>query len=497
MPKSPKQIRRTTNGWREVMGTSGPPHASSHRFHPYSFNPTSQRCFRHLVVSRQQYPNDLLVEARDSVPCPSTTRRVNNESGDAIVSLESKLPKPTRSNLSNFLRPGRLFRRLHLPFGLSASPQHSSHRIVSVDKNKITANKNPASFRLMTSIDVCPRRLIDTQTLTLVEFSKDDVIPPYAILSHTWCEGEVVYEQFKAPQQNGQLKLKSGYKKIRAACQQARQDGLCYIWIDTCCIIQGNHDDVSANITSMFGYYQNAEVCYAYLEDVCTKSDMFQSSGSKWFDRGWTLQELLAPQTVIFFNKHWKRIGDKHKLQDDICRMTTIPAAICSGEKSIQDVDVLDRMSWSVFRKTTKDQDRAYCLQGLMGVSIIPDYTEPLFESFNRLVKASFDVHPCLQRELGFNDELLGNPYDRTGTLWEHLLIRHLVNQNPTRRSWSLGCTNIKCVGTRACLWAAITGCSLALGLFTVLLLPVLLPLLLVKGLSRLRSRKHRSQIYR
>ncbi|KAK7464310.1 hypothetical protein VKT23_006478 [Stygiomarasmius scandens] len=148
-------------------------------------------------------------------------------------------------------------------------PAHSyvAHRLVHQEEGKLKAIKNSTSSTLMTSTDICPRRFIDTHTFQLVEFGENSVIPPYAILSHTWTKGEeIVYEEFTHPR--GETFSKQGYRKILAACQQAHQDGIHYIWVDTCCIEQGNHADVAVNIMSMYAYYQNAEVCYAYLADV-------------------------------------------------------------------------------------------------------------------------------------------------------------------------------------------------------------------------------------
>ncbi|THU91119.1 HET-domain-containing protein, partial [Dendrothele bispora CBS 962.96] len=247
-------------------------------------------------------------------------------------------------------------------------------------------------------------RLIDTHTLNLVEFSQDVTIPPYAILSHRWTE-EVVYTEYLQPLPETKSKL--GYLKIEAACRQARHDGIRYLWVDTCCIKQGDPADVAENIMSMYAYYQNAEVCYAYLVDVKSRyrHDVFGilddhtpsgplGQGSEWFHRGWTLQELIAPRTVVFFNKDWQYLTDKHNMRDDIYQVTSIPPTILVGTQSIQDVDFLTRMSWSVSRNTTKKQDLAYCLQGLLGVVLEPDYNEPHTASFNRLGKALLDANP-------------------------------------------------------------------------------------------------------
>ncbi|KAK7469153.1 hypothetical protein VKT23_003643 [Stygiomarasmius scandens] len=183
---------------------------------------------------------------------------------------------------------------------------------------------------------------------------------------------------------------------------------------------------------SMYGYYQNAEVCYAYLNYP-------NYVYGDYFDRGWTLQELVAPRSVVFFDKDWRRVGDKRELQNDIYRLAAIPPSVLSGEVSIPDTDVLDRMSWSVYRETTKDQDRAYCLQGLLGVSVEPDYDESLSSSFNRLGKALFDAHVELKERMEISDDLFNDPNSDSfqNLLWDRFWVAQDQSQTncPTSRS--------------------------------------------------------------
>ncbi|THV00635.1 hypothetical protein K435DRAFT_837201 [Dendrothele bispora CBS 962.96] len=191
------------------------------------------------------------------------------------------------------------------------------YRCIRMEKNRAISVINPTSPRLMAPVDVCPHRFIDTQSLELVEFSSEDniIIPPYAILSHTWIpKEEIIYDEYRQPLEETYYKL--GYHKIKAACQRAHEQNLRYIWIDTCCIKQSDDNDVAANTTSMYDYYQNAEVC----------NWLAQFKSSQWLERGWTLQELLAPKTVLFFDEDWQYIGDKRG-------------------QSIHDINVLDRMS--------------------------------------------------------------------------------------------------------------------------------------------------------
>jgi hypothetical protein len=144
-------------------------------------------------------------------------------------------------------------------------------------------------------------RLLNTSTLTLKYFPS--VIPKYAILSHRWEEEEVLYDDIRDGVTDKVRALK-GYNKVRPSCEVARQEGYDYIWIDTCCIDKASSAELSESINSMFTWYRNAAVCYAYLSDIRPQVFQWESptpfTSSLWFTRGWTLQELIAPSTIIF-----------------------------------------------------------------------------------------------------------------------------------------------------------------------------------------------------
>jgi hypothetical protein len=171
----------------------------------------------------------------------------------------------------------------------------------------------------------------DCLTITIFD---DDVIPPYAILSHTW--GADADEVIFADLGKGDGKHKPSYKKIRFCGEQAQQDGLQYFWVDTCCIDKSDKAELSLAIQSMFCWYQNAEKCYAYLSDVSKKKRKADSisteftwepafRSSRWSTRGWTLQELVALSTVEFFSQEWERLGDKISLTLLISKITGVP----------------------------------------------------------------------------------------------------------------------------------------------------------------------------
>jgi hypothetical protein len=140
-------------------------------------------------------------------------------------------------------------------------------------------------------------RLINTRTLELQDFSLS-IIPPYAILSHTWGGDEVTFQDMSLP---GHI-LKTGYSKIKQTCQLALQDSLEFAWVDTCCIDKSSSAELTESINSMFQWYMNAAVCYVFLDLPENGQAEDGLNKCRWFTRGWTLQELLAPNTVKFYD---------------------------------------------------------------------------------------------------------------------------------------------------------------------------------------------------
>jgi hypothetical protein len=219
--------------------------------------------------------------------------------------------------------------------------------------------------------------------LSLVEHY-DANIPRYAILSHRWREQEVLFHEFDTD--NG--KTKAGYAKIRFCADQAARHGLKAFWIDTCCINKTNAAELSESIISMFRWYQNAERCYAYLDDVVSGNEDWESQfiGSEWFSRGWTLQELLAPSSVEFFAKDGTRLGDKVSLQQQIHKATGIAISALQGS-ILSSFSIAERKKWAANRKTTRPEDKAYSLLGIFNVSMAPLYGEGEEQAMGRLEK--------------------------------------------------------------------------------------------------------------
>lgn len=209
-------------------------------------------------------------------------------------------------------------------------------------------------------------RLINVHTGELEEFFGRADVPPYAILSHTWGEGEVSYQDW---QSQGVRASRAGSAKIERACEQSRRDGLRYLWVDTNCIDKTSSAELSEAINSMFRWYTDSAVCYAYLADVEDPDDPQEFVRSRWFTRGWTLQELLAPEDVRFFSRDWQPMGTKLDRSGLISHITAISEAFLVGRSLLQ-ASVAERMSWAAYRNTSRQEDIAYCLLGLFSIQM-------------------------------------------------------------------------------------------------------------------------------
>ncbi|KAF4945617.1 hypothetical protein FGADI_11798 [Fusarium gaditjirri] len=235
-------------------------------------------------------------------------------------------------------------------------------------------------------------RLINTTTLEVEEFF-DVSIPEYAILSHTWGDGEVSLQDW-ADRKN--RRFKPGFQKISWACAQAAEDKLGHLWVDTNCIDKTSSAELSEAINSMFRWYRRSAVCYVYLVDVpaltldeCTKPDS-AFRNARWFTRGWTLQELIAPPTLKFFSSNWTIIATNAELAPSITEITGIPwARLLKGRLSkshpLRRYSIAQRMSWASRRSTTRIEDQAYSLLGLFDISMPLVYGEG-YEAFTRLL---------------------------------------------------------------------------------------------------------------
>ncbi|RMJ14270.1 hypothetical protein CDV36_006096 [Fusarium kuroshium] len=247
-------------------------------------------------------------------------------------------------------------------------------------------------------------RLIHAETQQLFFFMGEGT-PKYAILSHTWGEGEISFQDMVAigldPEH--EATKRRGYAKIVQTCEQAKKDNIPYVWVDTCCIDKTSSSELSEAINTMYRWYQQAEICYAVLEDL-NISDLDVSgadletalSRCRWFTRGWCLQELIAPRNIEFFDAQWNHIGSKAENKSMLSRITNADEEILAGETAVGSIPVACRMSWAAGRQTTREEDMAYSLLGIFDVNMPMLYGEGGQKAFKRLqeeiIKTSNDL---------------------------------------------------------------------------------------------------------
>ncbi|KAL2137270.1 hypothetical protein VTI74DRAFT_5001 [Chaetomium olivicolor] len=238
-------------------------------------------------------------------------------------------------------------------------------------------------------------RLLNVHTREIREFLSDANTAPYAILSHTWAEEEVTFEDFQHLPKDT-LKAKKGYQKIDYCCTQAAADGYDWTWIDTCCIDKSSSAELSEAINSMFRWYRDSSVCYAYFDDVQESTKYFhvviELTGARWFTRGWTLQELLAPKALVLYSRDWKRIGLREEWCHTISDITGIDRTYLCGTP-LEEASVSKRMSWAARRSTSRLEDIAYCLLGLFDVNMPLLYGEGK-KAFRRLQEEILKANP-------------------------------------------------------------------------------------------------------
>jgi hypothetical protein len=247
-------------------------------------------------------------------------------------------------------------------------------------------------------------RVLNTTTFELhsreQEFFKSE---GYAILSHRWVGAEVTFDTL--PEHLPELKSTEArylaspqLSKIRGACETARQLGFTWIWIDNCCINKASQTELAESINSMFKWYRDSQMCITYLSDVKfdaaserrdgNSPEIFQKINtvqpSEWFFRGWTLQELLAPKKMNFYDTNWTYMGTKDSLAPEIERITGISSAYLTNAMPFRDACIATKLSWMAGRKTTREEDIAYSMLGIFSVFLDPLYGEGV-NAFMRL----------------------------------------------------------------------------------------------------------------
>ncbi|KAF8959710.1 heterokaryon incompatibility protein-domain-containing protein [Flammula alnicola] len=239
----------------------------------------------------------------------------------------------------------------------------------------------------------------------------------YAILSHTWLgkKPEVLYSDTKDPQkwQSMRTRRGTGYRKLEGFCKVAReQHGVSLAWMDTICINKDSTSELDESIRSMYRWYRDSYICIAYLSETTSLTDM---PNDRWFTRGWTLQELLAPARMKFYCTDWRPLTraadgvDKRNITppsvldpgeplpeilNTIAKSTGIgPRDLITHEPGVTGSGIASRMVWAAKRTTTRGEDRAYSLMGIFNVSFPIAYGEGEQRAFLRLMEAILTSH--------------------------------------------------------------------------------------------------------
>lgn len=267
----------------------------------------------------------------------------------------------------------------------------------------------------------CSMRVIETTSLEFVDFGSQMPDEPYSVLSHRWTNNEITHREYKSLDKAA-LRWQTphasndGLDKILWGCHMARLDNVRYFWIDTACINKNNEDDqteLSSSIMSMWKWYHEASVCYVYLAtinisaaEVARDSHAFTEWQTtphtyfgrrvplEYFRRGWTLQELLAPRRVMFFNATWAFIGTRLQLAEQVHHATNIAKQYINSNESIRLASIAARLSWACGRQTTREEDRVYSLLGLFDVNMDIRYGEGYERAFLRLQREIVDNDP-------------------------------------------------------------------------------------------------------
>ncbi|PIL26299.1 hypothetical protein GSI_12055 [Ganoderma sinense ZZ0214-1] len=286
--------------------------------------------------------------------------------------------------------------------------------------------------------------LLSTNRAELHYFARHfDADGGYAILSHTWDGDEQSLQEVRAievrcrangtnPRDDPELS-----PKICECCILAERHGYHWVWIDSCCIDKTSSSELSEAINSMYEWYRASEICYAYLKDV-PSDDVVKARDSafresRWHSRGWTLQELIAPHSVIFLSVDWCELGNRGDLAELLKEITRIPVGIFTGEDRPAEYGASNRMSWASRRRTTRIEDEAYCLMGLFGVSMPTNYGEgkkAFIRLQNEIMKQDLDMSLFAFGECVDQDEIIQNgiAFDASdggldlGNSWRYLL---------------------------------------------------------------------------
>ncbi|KAI5993012.1 hypothetical protein EDD15DRAFT_2167722, partial [Pisolithus albus] len=211
----------------------------------------------------------------------------------------------------------------------------------------------------------------------------------YVTLSHRWGAGEPSLRDIEG-RKIYNMPAMGGLGKLQAFCAIACEGGYSWAWSDTCCIDKHSSAEVQETIGSMFAWYRQSALTIAYLSDVTGIGSL---GGSEWLRRGWTLQELLAPERVVFYTKTWslyKNITSlNHKM--DAVVLEEVEGATGIERRFLKKFspgldDARLRLQWASTRTTTRAEDIAYSLFGIFNVHLPIMYGESAENALGRLL---------------------------------------------------------------------------------------------------------------
>ncbi|KAI6026048.1 hypothetical protein EDC04DRAFT_3066348 [Pisolithus marmoratus] len=262
----------------------------------------------------------------------------------------------------------------------------------------------------------------------------------FVMLSHRWGEGEPSLRDIEGRLIYG-MPIKGGFGKLHAFCAATCEKQYLWAWSDTCCIDKDSSAELQEAIGSMFAWYRRSALTIVYLADV-PDTDSFLSS--EWFRRGWTLQELLAPERLLFYNQTWSLhknlTSPNHKADvtvlEELERSTGIESRFLTKFSPGMD-DARLRLQWASLRCTTRPEDIAYSLFGIFNIHLPILYGESAENALGRLlaeiISQSGDIsvldwvgeaspfHSCLPAQITSYRELPLSPCQRN--LEEHPYI--------------------------------------------------------------------------
>ena len=200
---------------------------------------------------------------------------------------------------------------------------------------------------------------------------------------------------------NAGVDINSGLRKLVKFCRVALQEYGCkFAWMDTCCIDKSSSAELDESIRSMFRWYRNSHICIVHLASTSKDSQAAGMAYDPWFSRGWTLQELIAPRAIKFYDSHWNPFTSTSQKNDKILTSAmpeayTKSLSTCDGDSFIKTVasitrvslfdmlnfepgliNIRERLKWAARRETTRVEDQAYSLLGIFNITIPIAYGE-------------------------------------------------------------------------------------------------------------------------